>query len=171
MRHPQRVRSLVLQSTWAAQDGYLTALMKALRWQSEAAPDPREFLEAFFLWIYTPRAHDDGTVARIIEEVLAFPYPQDPEDFFAFGEAFVHHSTAGRLAGIAVPALVLAGGRDLIARPELGRTVAEQIPGAMFEVMESEAHQPFQEVPAAWNRRVAAFWRNVERGRPDADRT
>jgi hypothetical protein len=29
--------------------------------------------------------------------------------------------------------------------------------------MEGEAHQPFQEVPDRWNRRVDAFWREVER--------
>jgi hypothetical protein len=28
--------------------------------------------------------------------------------------------------------------------------------------MEEEAHQPFQEVPAEWNTRVDAFWREVE---------
>jgi hypothetical protein len=41
--------------------------------------------------------------------------------------------------------------------------VAELIPGAQFEVMEEECHQPFQEVPDDWNTRVEAFWRDVER--------
>jgi len=36
------------------------------------------------------------------------------------------------------------------------------IPDARFEVMEEEAHQPFQEVPEEWNARVDAFWREVE---------
>jgi pimeloyl-ACP methyl ester carboxylesterase len=40
--------------------------------------------------------------------------------------------------------------------------VAELIPGARFEVMDEEAHQPFQEVPDEWNARVDAFWREVE---------
>ena len=48
------------------------------------------------------------------------------------------------------------------ARPELGRRVAGLIPLARFEVMEDEAHQPFQEVPDQWNARVDAFWREVE---------
>jgi pimeloyl-ACP methyl ester carboxylesterase len=57
---------------------------------------------------------------------------------------------------------VLAGGRDSTARPELGRAVAELIPGARFEVMEEEAHQPFQEIPDEWNDLVDAFWRQLE---------
>ncbi len=49
------------------------------------------------------------------------------------------------------------------SRPERCRAVAELIPGAQFEVMEEECHQPFQEVPDDWNTRVEAFWRDVER--------
>lgn len=163
LRHPETVRSLVLQSTWAAPDDYLATQMRALRWQAEAAPSQRDFLEAFFLWVYTPRAYGDGTVRHIIDEALAFPYQQSMEDFFAIGEAFVRHQTAGRLGRVSAPTLVLAGGRDLVARPELGRAVAEEIPGAVFEVMDGEAHQPFQEVPEAWNARVHAFWRDAGR--------
>ncbi len=42
------------------------------------------------------------------------------------------------------------------------RQVAELIPGARFEVMVGEAHQPFQEVPEVFNARVDAFWREVD---------
>ena len=66
-----------------------------------------------------------------------------------------------RLPQISVPTLVLAGGRDTISRPSLCRAVADLIPGAGFEVMEEEAHQPFQEVPDEWNARVDAFWRDL----------
>ena len=62
---------------------------------------------------------------------------------------------------IAAPTLVLAGEIDIITPPRFGRAVAEAIPGARFEVMPGEAHQPFQEVPDEWNARVDAFWREV----------
>jgi pimeloyl-ACP methyl ester carboxylesterase len=166
LRHPERVRSLVLQSTYAAVDEYMRALFRAFEWQARLAPGPREFMEYFFVWIYTVRAHNDGTVARLIDEVLAFPYQQDIEDFLAFAHACRDHDARGRLGGISVPALVLAGQEDLITRPELGRAVAAEIPGALFEVMDGEAHQPFQEVPEAWNDRVHAFWQDAERRRP-----
>jgi pimeloyl-ACP methyl ester carboxylesterase len=39
--------------------------------------------------------------------------------------------------------------------------VADLISGARFEVMASEAHQPFQEVPDEWNELVDSFWRTV----------
>jgi pimeloyl-ACP methyl ester carboxylesterase len=162
LRHPELVRSLVLQSTWSAPDRYLRAWGRFVRWLVEAAPSERAFLEGFFLDIYTARAHNDGTVEQIIEDVLAFPHKQAPEDTQRFLDAFLDHDTTGRLPQIAVPTLVLAGGLDPTSRPQLCRAVADLIPGARFEVMESESHQPFQEVPDDWNARVDAYWREIE---------
>jgi len=163
LRHPELVRSLVLQSTWPAMDDHMRRFAELVRWLVEAAPSERAFLEWFFTFIYTPRAHNDGTVDAIVNEVLAFPYGQAPEDTQRTLDAFIGHDTSDRLPQIAVPTLVLAGGIDMTSRPELCRAVAELIPGARYEVMEEESHQPFQEVPDDWNARVHAFWRDVER--------
>ena len=162
LRHPELVRSLVLQSTWPVLDTYFRSWARFVHRLLEIAPSERAFLEDFFLWFYTARGHNDGTVDQFIEEVLAFPHKQSTEDMQAFLHAFVVHDTTDRLPEIAAPTLVLAGGRDMTSRPELCRAVAELIPGARFEVMEEEAHQPFQEVPDEWNARVDAFWREVE---------
>jgi pimeloyl-ACP methyl ester carboxylesterase len=165
LRHPDLVRSLVLQSTWAVPDSYLRSWGLFVRSFIETAPSERAFLEGFFLWIYTARAHNDGLVDQIIEQVVAFPHKQSTHDLQRFLDAFLSHDTSDRLPQIAVPTLVLAGGRDMTSRPELCRKVAELIPGAKFEVMEEEAHQPFQEVPDEWNRRVDGFWQKVEASR------
>jgi pimeloyl-ACP methyl ester carboxylesterase len=162
LRHADLVRSLVLQSTWSVPDTYLRSWGRFVRWLVEAAPSERAFLETFFLNIYTARAHNEGAVDQIIDEVVAFPHKQATEDLQRFLDAFMDHDTTERLPGISAPTLVLAGGRDSTSRPELCRDVAELIPGARLEVMEMEAHQPFQEVPDAWNDRVDAFWREVE---------
>ncbi len=162
LRHPELVRSLVLQSTWAVMDPFARAWVHFVRRWVEVAPSEREFLEGFFLWIYTARAHNDGTVDQIIDEVLAFPHKQTTEDVQAFLDAFLDHDTSDRLGEIAAPTLVLAGGRDMTSRPELCQAVADRIPGAVFEIMEQESHQPFQEVPDQWNSRVDAFWRQAE---------
>ena len=162
LRHPGLVRSLVLTSTWSHTDAFLRAAEKFLRWLPEAAPSERAFLEAFYLWIYTPRAHADGTVEKIIEEVLAFPHQPSVEAIQRSLDAFLGHDTVSRLAQIAVPTLVLAGGLDLITPPRYGRAVADGIPGARFEVLAEEAHQPFQEAPDLFNAMVDTFWQHVE---------
>jgi pimeloyl-ACP methyl ester carboxylesterase len=162
LRRPDLVRSLVLQSTWPVPDPYLRSWLLFVRWLAEVAPSERAFLEGFFLDIYTARAHNDGTVAAFIDDVLAFPYKQSASALQRYLDALVDHDTTDRLPQISAPTLVIAGGVDPTARPELGRAVAEAIPGARFEVLEGEAHQPFQEVPETWNARVDAFWREVE---------
>jgi len=162
LRHPGLVRSLVLQSTWPVPDRYLRTWMTHIRSLTECAPSERDFLEGLFLWIYTARAHNDGTVDRFMKEVLAFPHKQKAEDVQAFLDALVDHDTSGRLPRITVPTLVLAGGRDPTARPETCRAVADLISGARFRVLEEESHQPFQEVPEEWNALVDSFWREVD---------
>jgi hypothetical protein len=107
-------------------DRYLRSWALFVRWLVEVAPSERAFLEGFFLDIYTARAHNDGTVDEIIEEVLAFPYKQRTEDVQRFLDAFIHHDTTERLAEITAPTLVLAGGRDSTTRPELCRAVADR---------------------------------------------
>ncbi|WP_225987466.1 alpha/beta fold hydrolase [Streptomyces spectabilis] len=133
-------------------------------WLVTEAPDERALLEAFFLWIYSPRAHAhaDGTVRRIIDETLAFAHPQAAEAFQRQLEAFMRHDTLDRLPGITKPTLVLAGERDIAMPPRLGRIVADAVPGARFEVLPGEAHQPFQESPDVFNARVDAFWSEVD---------
>ncbi|GGW98849.1 alpha/beta hydrolase fold protein [Streptomyces malachitofuscus] len=162
LRHPGLVRSLVLMSTCARPDAYFRRMTEFWHWMIERAPSERAMLEAFYLWVYTARAHADGTVDRFIDEALAFPHPQSSDAFRRQLSAFTEHDTFDRLPDITAPTLVLAGGDDLATPPRLGRIVADRIPGAEFEVMPGEAHQPFQEVPDVFNTRVDAFWRMVE---------
>ena len=161
LRNPELVQSLVLCSTWGRSDAYWRAMGDSWRWMIDSAPDERSFYEAFFVWVYTRRAHDDGTVDQIIEEAMAFPHQQPPEAMQCAIDAMRDHDLLDRLPDIAVPTLVIAGGNDIVTPPALGRQVAEAIPGARFELMEGEAHQPFQEVPDRFNGLVDAFWREV----------
>jgi len=164
LRHPELVRSLVLVSTYARLDALARTQFNFWRWLPEAAPSERAFYEAFFTWVYTPRAHADGSVGRIVEEALAFSHPQSVEAFQAQVDACLGHDTAGRLSQIAAPTLVLSAELDVILPPRFGRFVAAAIPNARFEVMPGQAHQPFQEIPDEFNARVDAFWREVDAG-------
>jgi pimeloyl-ACP methyl ester carboxylesterase len=162
LRHPELVRSLVLVSTYARADALFRSQLDLWRWLPEAAPSERAFFKAFFTWVYTPRAHADGSVEQIVEEALAFPHRQSLNAFQAQIDVCQAHDTADRLSQIAAPTLVVSGEFDTILPPRFGRFVADAIPNARFEVMPGEAHQPFQEVPDEFNARVDAFWREVD---------
>ena len=164
VRHPELVRSLVLQSTWAALDPYFRSWGLFVRWLAEVAPSERAFFDAFFTWVYSPGAHADGWVDAVVEEAMAFEHQQPIEGFQAQVDVCITHDTVGRLADIAVPTLVLAGEFDVVLPPRFGEAVAAAIPGARFEVLPGQAHQPFQEIPDEFNTRVDEFWREVEAG-------
>ena len=163
LRHPELVRSLVLVGTWACPDAYFRSTLSFFRWLAEVAPSERAFLEAFCLWIYTPRAHANGMVEQVIQGALAFPHKMSTDAVQRWIDAGVAHDTADRLSEIAAPTLVLAGGLDKIVAPGLSRVVADGIPGARFEVLPEEGHRPFAEVPDEFNARVDAFWREVDK--------
>lgn len=61
------------------------------------------------------------------------------------------------IAGIRVPALVLAGDRDTIVAPEAGRWLAGALPVARFAHVAGAAHAPFLSHPDAFGRTLAEF--------------
>ena len=159
LRRPDRVRSLTLVGTWGRPDAYFRSMIASWRWMAAAAPSPRALLEAFFLWLYTPAAHADGTVEQAIDRALAFPHPQTPEGFLSYLDAFPGHDTLDRLPGIAAPTLVLVGDLDIATPPRLARLVAERIPHVEYDTLPGQAHRPFEETPDDFNTRLDAFWR------------
>jgi pimeloyl-ACP methyl ester carboxylesterase len=163
LRHPELVRSLVLVGTYARADAYLRATSNFFRWLPEAAPSERAFLEAFFLWVYTPRAHANGLVEQVVQGALAFPHKMSTAAVQRWIDAFLPHDTSARLPEIAAPTLVLHGDIDRTVAPYLGQAVAEGIPGARFEVLPEEGHRPFVEAAEQFNARIDAFWREVDK--------
>ena len=55
------------------------------------------------------------------------------------------------------PRLVVYGEEDIICPPRHSRQIASLIPGARLVGVPEQAHQPFQEDPAAFNELVLAF--------------
>jgi pimeloyl-ACP methyl ester carboxylesterase len=56
---------------------------------------------------------------------------------------------------------VLYGEEDVICPPRHSREIAGLIPGARLVGVPGQAHQPFQEDPAAFNETVLGFWASV----------
>jgi pimeloyl-ACP methyl ester carboxylesterase len=74
-----------------------------------------------------------------------------------------------RLAEVAVPTLVLWTERNPGTGPEVGRRIAQLIPGARFRVMMDCAHWPQWERPEQHDRVVTAFLDGQDVGRPEEE--
>jgi pimeloyl-ACP methyl ester carboxylesterase len=164
LEHPSLVRSLVLNGTWTRPDAYLRRMVGSWIAAARDAGSARDLLEAFFLWIYTARAHADGSVDGWIDETLSSPLAQRVDAFFASAQACIDWpGAAARLEAIEAPAFVIVGDEDIAAPVRYARELAAALPDADLAILPGEAHQPFQESPETWNELVAGFWRRVER--------
>ena len=136
LRHPGLVRSLVLVSNCLA----LTRTSRRSeirRWLPEAAPNGR--LPGRSTCGSTPPAPRRRQRGKIVEEVLAFPHQPSAEAIQHSIDAFwpATPSVGCRRS----PADAQSRRPDAIT-PALRSRVADAIPGARFEILAEEAHQP-----------------------------
>jgi pimeloyl-ACP methyl ester carboxylesterase len=142
LRHPDKVRSLILGATSPG--------------GSHAVPPDAQALQA----LTDQGAAADNAVSPALLEVLFSPdylaehgselletfqrsadYPQtSPEAYMAQLQACARHDTYDRLPDIAAPALVLHGTDDPLLPVGNGRILAERIPGAKLVLFEGARH-------------------------------
>jgi pimeloyl-ACP methyl ester carboxylesterase len=168
--HPELVRSVVLSGTYTRPTAYFHQMVSSWIALADTARSEREMLEAFFLWIYSRGAHEDGTVASLIDEALVSPLAQEADAFLAQAQACIDWKGAEeRLAGVRVPALVVVGDEDIACPPDFSQVIVDALPDAELVVIPGGAHQPFQELPQLYNAVVGGFWERVERSQGVAE--
>lgn len=157
LARPDLVRSLTLVGTWCRTDEHQRRLFEAWAWMAERAESDEAFVRALFLWVYTRRAHLDGSIEGWVQGALTAAHPQSTDAFVQTVAAIVGHDAADRLDAISVPSLVIAGEDDAICPPDVQRDLADRIPGSTVTLLSAEAHQPFQESPAVFDERLRDF--------------
>ncbi len=157
LARPELVRSLVIVGSWCTSDRLFQELVKGAAYTAGTADDARAWLYAFLGLVYSPAVHEDGRIDTFVEAALANPHPQETEAFQRTARAILHHDTADRLSGIAVPTLVVVGEEDMLCPPRHARAIAARIAGSRLVEVPEQAHQPFQEDPAGFNELVRAF--------------
>jgi pimeloyl-ACP methyl ester carboxylesterase len=158
---PDLTRSLVIVGSWAHSDRLFRTFIESSAYFAGIADDERKFLMYFLASTYSRAVFEDGRVDAFCDAMLNNPHPQSTEAFQRTARAILDHDTRDRLGTIAVPTLVLYGEEDVICPPRHSREIARLIPGARLMGMPEQAHQPFQEDPAAFNRAVLAFWSEI----------
>lgn len=168
VRHPERVRSVVLACTscrhhewrrelfaeWAADvlAGGMGGLgPEGLRWLI----GPRN-LRRFGMWL--------NLMARILLQA-------DPVSFAAQVQAILDLSDELRfeLVDVTAPALVITGSQDLLTPLGDAEELAEMIPTARIEELRGAGHALMVEAPNAFNRAVLGFFAEVDRAEGHAD--
>ncbi|MGI5469394.1 alpha/beta fold hydrolase [Streptomyces sp. CA-132043] len=139
---------------------FAPGVLKALGAQSELVEKGRRATADLFAGLVkrysfgAPKDVDPG-VARFAERLIeATPIDVVAEFFPAFA---VHDKTAALAAYDGVPALVLAGDRDLITPPEHSRAIGDLLPAAELVCVPDAGHLVMLEHPDLVNDRLTAL--------------
>jgi pimeloyl-ACP methyl ester carboxylesterase len=150
IRHPQRVRSLVLASSTAGGERYVPAEQAIREFLGRLAELPAE--EG--LWASVPYLYAETTCRRnapLIGEDIAHRLAGrlEPRSYDSQRAAARAHDVGARLAAIAAPTLVLHGDQDRILPLDNGRRLAHGIAGARFVPVVGGAHAFPTDVPGS----------------------
>jgi pimeloyl-ACP methyl ester carboxylesterase len=143
LRHPQRVRSVVLMCTWARCDRYTRDIFRHLG-DIKSRLRPEEFSTYMQLLSYTKPFWDreDG-FAQLLESrrtAAANPIPQPVHGFEGQAAACVTHDTLDQLSQISCPCLVIGGKNDIFTPPWMAEEVAAEIPHSTLHLYEGAGH-------------------------------
>jgi len=157
LRHPDRVRALVLGCTTPGGERAVPAAPETLAFFQRRGEMPAE--EA--VWASVPYNYGPATrrdhgerIAQDIVQRLRFPI--EPEPYRAQLAAALGHDAHDRLAQIGVPTLVVHGAEDVMVMPANGRLLAEAIPGAELIEAPGAGHLYVTDAPEL-DRAVGAF--------------
>lgn len=158
-RHPSKVRSLTLNSTWSSPDPTMEVRLRNWVALAELLPSVADVLVlGVFPWcftadMYTARAAE----MREIEDFVRGLPPQRAEDFIGHALAAVDHDASAALASIAAPTLITVGARDRVTPPRLAAAVHRGIPHSQLVVFEGLGHAALNEGPATFTAATLDF--------------
>jgi 3-oxoadipate enol-lactonase len=157
LRHPRRVRSLVLGATHAGGPRAARPEREVLEFfRRRSTMEMEEAAWASVPYNYGPRCREQQVdrIAADIEQRIGYAFNRTA--YRAQLMAAAMHNTYGRLGRIAAPTLVVHGAQDRIIPAENGRVLAAGIPDARLHMLEGCGHLYPTEEPAV-DEEIAAF--------------
>ena len=160
IRHPHRVRSLILCGTCARLTPKLRMIVELWKTGFELGIPKDLRIRNFIVWHLGDLALEQPGIADEIREFQDIDV--DNRTFARQCEACLGHDTLARLKRIDAPALVVAGDRDILTPVELQRSFTGRIQKARLVCLRGVGHAVAFEVAERFNRLVRRFMLEVE---------
>jgi pimeloyl-ACP methyl ester carboxylesterase len=158
-KHPARVKSLSLHSTWAKSDAYLKVVVKG--WQSMAkglGSVTEMIIQGILPWCLTPELY--AAKPEHIEAIESFVRSRPVQPVAAFlqqSEAVIAHDAVAQLARIKTPTLITFGRYDVVTGARFADVMKGSIAKSELTVFEDCSHAPIYENVAEFNAKTLAF--------------
>jgi 3-oxoadipate enol-lactonase len=155
LRHPDRVRALVLGATTAGGANLVPAsedVNAFVRLRAQMTAEHAVWASVPINYAQRTRREAGQRIAEDIAQRLRFPV--EPEYYSA--QLAAAHGHDARVEDIRAPTLVVHGDEDVLIPPANGERLAELIPGAELSMWPGAAHLYFTDEPAV-DRAVAAW--------------
>jgi pimeloyl-ACP methyl ester carboxylesterase len=167
LRHPRRVRALVLGGTMAGGPNAVMAGPQLIQqWVSTALLPLEQAIQNGLRFLYSEEFIERNR-ERLVARAMELAYLQPPLDSLQRQVmAVIQFNTFQRLADIMAPTLIISGTADQVVPPENSRILAERIPGALLVELEGAGHGFLAEKAEETNSTVLAFLRRQGSGSP-----
>lgn len=160
IRHPEKVKSLVLMCSWARCDQFAKSTFEHMK-QCKAHLTPAAFMEWIQLLIFHKRSWDDPEVyASMLEGrqgASEDPNPQPLHGVHGQAAACINHSTLDQLKDITIPALVIGGEADVFTPSWMAEEINAELPNSSMHLYPESCHAFHWENLEDFNQRVINF--------------
>jgi pimeloyl-ACP methyl ester carboxylesterase len=156
LRHPRRVRSLVLGATHpGGRDAARMDPAAATMLMDRSPRSPREVAEASVPFLYAETTSRDDIDQDL---VVRLRHPLRATAYWGQLDAMRHHDgTLSRLPQLAIPTLVVHGSADRLVQPDNATLLAAAIPGARLEWVVGAGHLFWTDQPVRALQIVSEF--------------
>jgi pimeloyl-ACP methyl ester carboxylesterase len=158
-RHPDRVRSLTLSSTWDVTDALMRVRIENWCALARALPSVTDALIlGVFPWCFTPEMYAERP--EFVAQIEAFTRsltPQSLNGFLGQADAVLGHDASRALGQISAPTLITFGARDQVTSTRFVDPLREGIPHAELVVFDHLGHAGLNEDPDAFTDATLEF--------------
>jgi len=158
LRHPLRVRRLILESTAPVSSVRNNMLFEHFLRLMGGGHDQRVVVGMFFLWENSPLLMADSVLFdQALGQAMADPHPQTIQGFKNQVRAIRSHDTRERLDQITAPCLIIAGAQDFLIPVEEQKMLLEGIPDARWLCLQGSGHGVHADQAERFNNAVLDF--------------
>jgi pimeloyl-ACP methyl ester carboxylesterase len=139
LSYPEKVRSLVLVSSWSRCDRYTQIVFEHFKKMRKLA-SPADFTQLLQLWIASPPYYEEHFNKMVQDQTSAQEDYMPVDAFQAQSDACIMHNTFERLDQITAPALLTVGDADIFTPLRLTVEMHDRMPSSEMVVFKGLGH-------------------------------